>query len=176
VWWDESATAEVARYAMLSVDGGVVTAVAHRDLIDFINGANLRQFDLDDKSRELLRHPVVFESPDHDTVDIVFGDLQTNLIHRLTLKPVVQTRVRIPIGIRDTSYPPPRQLQLLSEARLSAISTPPDRLVYYYMNGGAVKYLTFEDGVWSSEKSIAVTSEVSAESAVAALGRMVRGD
>ena len=175
-WWDDSATGEAARYAMLTVEKGVVTDVYRRDLSDFINTANLRQFNLDDKSKELLRHPVIFESPDHDTVDVVFGDLQANVIHRLTLKPVVQTRVRIPIGIRDTSYPAPRQQMIGNDAHLSAISTPPDRLVYYYMTGAAVKYLTFENGVWSSEKSIAVTSEVSAESAVAALRRMVRGD
>ena len=174
-WWDDSATGEAARYAMLSVEKGVVTDVYRRDLADFVNNAYIRHFDIDDKSKELLRHPVVFESPDHDTVDVVFGDMQSNVIHRLTLKPVLQTRVRIPIGVRGTSYPTPKH-NITSDAHLGGISTSTDRLVYYYVLNGAVRYLTFEDGKWSTEKSIAITSEVSAESAVSALRRLVRGD
>jgi hypothetical protein len=175
-WWDDSAAGESARYAMLTVERGVVTDVTTHDLTDFVSNANLRRFDLPDNARELLRHPVVFESPDHDMVDVVFGDMQYNVIHRLTLKPVLQTRVRIPIGIRDTSYPPVKFKMLGSDSRVSGISTPPDRLVYYYTLDDSVKYLTFENGAWSDEKSISVTSEVSAESAVSALRRMVRGD
>ncbi len=174
-WWDESSTDQVARYAMLTVEKGVVTDVYRRNLTDFINTAYLRQFDLDPDSQEILRHPVVFESVDHDTVDIVFGEMQSNMIHRLTLKPVLQTRVRIPIGIRDTSYPAPKH-RMLGDTSVSAISTPPDRLVYYFTNGDAVTYMTFQDGVWSDEKSIAITDQVSAETAVAALRRLVRGD
>lgn len=174
-WWDDSANGEVARYAMLSVDKGVITAVTLHDLTEFVSNANLRHFDLDEKSRETLRHPVVFESPEHDTVDIVFGDMQYNVIHRLTLKPVLQTRVRIPIGIRDTTYPAPH-LQIGSESHLSGISTSPDRLVYYYVTDDSVRYLRYENGAWSGEKSISVTSDVSAESAISALRRMVRGD
>jgi hypothetical protein len=175
VWWDESSSAQVARYAMLSIDRGVVTDVYRRDLLDFVNSANLRQFDLDFDSQEILRHSIVFESPEHDTVDVVFGDLQSNTVHRLTLRPVLQSRVRIPIGVRDTSYPGPKH-QIAADTSLSGISTPPDRLVYYYKTGDAVKYLLFQDGAWSEAKSIAVTADVSAETAVAALQRLVRGD
>jgi hypothetical protein len=48
--------------------------------------------------------------------------------------------------------------------------------VFYYTLNGAVKYLSFESGTWSREKSIAITSEVSAEAAVNALRRLVSGD
>lgn len=174
-WWDESSTDQVARYAMLSVENGLVTDVTLRDLNDFISAPYQRQFDLDPGSQEILRHPVVFESPDHDTVDIVFGDIQSNTIHRLTLKPVVQTRVRIPIGVRDTSYPAPQQ-RMLSDTSVSAIATPSDRLVYYFTSRDAVRYMTFQNGAWSAEKSIAITDQVSAETAVTALRRLVRGD
>jgi hypothetical protein len=175
-WWDESAIGEVARYAMLTVEKGVVMDIYRRDLPDFVmNRAFLKYYQLDDAAREILRHPIVFESAAHDTVDVVFGDMITNSIHRLTLKPVLDSRVRIPIGIRDTSYPAPRH-QVTSDTTLSAIATPPDRLVFYYKLNGAVKYLMFEDGMWSREKSIAITNDVSAEAAVAALRRLVSGD
>ena len=100
-WWDESGAGESARYAMLSVNRGVVTDVQRRELFDFVNTANLKYFDVDDASREILRHPAVSESIDHDTVDVIFGDMVTNSLHRVTLKPVLQTRVRIPIGVRE---------------------------------------------------------------------------
>jgi hypothetical protein len=174
-WWDESAIGEVAHYAMISVDRGVVTDIYRRDLSDFVNRANLRSFDLNENEREILRHPIVFESQEHDTIDIVFGDLTTNTIHRLTLKPVLDTRIRIPIGIRDTSYPAPRR-QMTGDSRVGAIATSPDQLVYYFTTGSEIKYLRFENGVWASEKSITLSSEVSAEAAIAALGRLVRGD
>jgi hypothetical protein len=175
-WWDESAIGEMGRYAMLTVEKGVVTDIYRHDLTDFImSGALLKYFELDEASREILRHPIIFESAAHDTVDVVFGDMTTNALHRLTLKPVLNTRVRIPIGIRDTAYPAPKY-QIGSDATLSAISTPPDQLVFYYKTNGAVKYLMFEDGAWAREKSIAITSEVSAEAAVAALRRLIRGD
>jgi hypothetical protein len=174
-WWDESSIGEVARYAMISVEQGVVTEIYRRDLSDFVNRANLRPFDLNADEREILRHPIVFESQDHDTIDVVFGDVTTNTIHRLTLKPVLDTRIRIPIGIRDTSYPAPHR-QMTSDSRVGAIATSPDQLVYYYTAGSEMKYLRFENGVWANEKSIALTSDVSAEAAIAALGRMVRGD
>ncbi|GAC1428465.1 MAG: hypothetical protein NVSMB68_00480 [Thermoanaerobaculia bacterium] len=175
VWWDESGVSETARYAMLTVEKGLVTNIYQAELSDFIERAYLKPFTIDEASRELLRHPVVFESPDRDTLDAVFGDLQSNTVHRITLKPVLDTRVRIPIGIRDISYPAPH-LHMATDSRLSAISTPSDRLVYYYVSAGSVKYLTFEKGTWSPEKSISITTEVTAEAAVAALRRLVRGD
>lgn len=174
-WWDESGTGESARYAMLSVDKGVVTDVYQRDLMDFINTADLKIFDLDDASKEILRHPVVSESAAHDTVDVVFGDTVTNSLHRLTLKPVLQTRVRIPIGVRDTTYPAPR-IHIGADSTVSTMSTTPDRLVFYYRAAGELRYMLFDGGTWSDEKSITLTNEVSAETAIAALRRMVSGD
>ncbi len=174
-WWDDSATGELARYAMLSIDKGVVTDVAHRDLIDFINTANLGNFAVDDESKEILRHPVVFESSSHDTIDVVFGNMLTNTMHRLTLKPVLQSRVRIPIGVRETSYPVPRS-RLTADAHLGGISSSASNLALYYTNDAQVHYLTFENGRWTAEKTIALTNEVSADAAVAAIRRMISGD
>jgi hypothetical protein len=174
-WWDDSASGEFARYAMLTIERGVVTDIAHRDLADFINTANLRNFTIDEDAKEVLRHPVVFESPVHDTIDVVFGDTLTNTLHRLTLKPVLQSRVRIPIGVRDTSYPVPIQ-KLTADAHLGGISSSFGNLALYYVSDGQVRYLTYEDGAWSGEKTIALTNQVSAEAAVSAIRRLVSGD
>jgi hypothetical protein len=174
-WWDDSASGELARYAMLTIEKGVVTDIARRDLIDYINTANLGIFNLDTDSKEILRHPIVFESSTHDTIDVVFGDMLTNTMHRLTLKPVLQSRVRIPIGVRDTSYPAPRQ-RLTADAHLGGVASSPDTLVLYYMGNGQVRYMMFENGTWSGERTIALTTEVSADAAVAAIRRLITGD
>jgi hypothetical protein len=176
VWWDASVTGgETARYAMLSVEGGIVTSTYRRDLLDFVNRAYLRGSIPDPDNIEVLRHPIVYESPEHDTVDILFGDLSMNLFHRITLKPVADTRVRIPIGIREASYPTPLHRMTSQSARLSAISTSPDRLALYYSDKDAVRYLRFERGVWGSN-SVELNKEVSADAAIAALRKLVSGD
>jgi len=173
-WWDVAGDGESAQYAMLSVDNGLVTDVQHRVLMDYINTANLKYFTVDDASREILRHPAISESLAHDTVDVVFGDMMSNSLHRLTLKPVVQTRVRIPIGVREVGYPVPHN-RIGSDAVVSTMSTTPDRLVFYYLTNGQLNYLTYDNGTWD-DRAIVLTDTVSADAAIAALRRMVSGD
>lgn len=175
-WWDAAADLESGEYAMLTVEKGVVTAIYRRALSDFMDRAYLRTFATNPASLEVMRHPEVLESPAHDTIDIVFGDMPTNTMHRITLMPVLNTRVRIPIGVRDTAYPVP-DIQIEPNSAVSAMNTTPDRLVLYYQPApAALKYVAFENGKWSTTKSVALSSEVSAEAAVAALRRLMNGD
>ncbi|HEX9162220.1 MAG TPA: hypothetical protein VF980_10985 [Thermoanaerobaculia bacterium] len=175
VWWDVTAAGEVARYAMIVVEHGVVTSIVRRDLVDLVNRAFLKYADIDPAYVELLRHPIVYESTEHETVDVVFGDLNMNLLHRLTLKPISQSRVRIPIGIREASYPAPQHAMSSTAVRLSAINTSPERLAIYYVEAGDVRYLRYESGTWT-DNSVALNKDVSAEAAVAALRKLVSGD
>ena len=55
------------------------------------------------------------------------------------------------------------------------MSTTPDKLVFYYIAGGNLNYLVFENGDWT-DKSVVLTEAVNADAAVAALRRMVSGD
>jgi hypothetical protein len=176
-WWDEQIGGpETARYAMLTVERGNVTAITERDLVDFVNRANMRYSTVDKATAEVLRHPIVSESSDHDTVDIVFGDMQMNLVHRVTLKPVLDAgRIRIPIGVREATFPAPRHRMTTDTARLSSISTTPERMALYYRSDNVLRYLTFEKGSWS-ENGVNLSSDVTAEAAVAALRKMVSGD
>jgi hypothetical protein len=175
-WWSESGSAEGARYAMLSVEKGNVTDVYVRPLEEMIERSYLKVFPANANTRSFMRHPAVFESPNRDTIDVVFGDTATNTMHRITLKPVSNHRVRIPIGIRDASYPVP-QMTLGNDANTSINIVPStlDRLVFYATERGSLKYLIFEGGRWTKVQSIALT-DVSASEAVAALRKMVNGD
>jgi len=176
-WWSESGSAEGARYAMLTVEKGNVTDVYVRPLEEMIERTFLRVFPANANTRSFMRHPAVFESPNRDTIDVVFGDTVTNTMHRITLKPVNNHRVRIPIGIRDASYPVP-QMSLATDAdsAINIVPSTPDRLVFYTTERGSLKYLIFEGGRWAPKvQSIALT-DVSASEAVAALRKMVNGD
>jgi hypothetical protein len=176
-WWDESGGAEVARYAMLTIEKGNVTARYVRDLPDMIERAFQRSFAPHPNSRPFIRQTAVFESPNHDTVDVVFGNAQTNTIHRVTLRPTWDTRVRIPIGVRESSFPAPvMKLGADANAHISTMPTAPDRLVFYTQEDGLVKYLKFQASRWAAPQSIAITDRVSASDAVSAIRKLVNGD
>jgi hypothetical protein len=176
-WWNESASAEGARYAMLTVEKGNVTAVYVRPLEDMVDRAFLRIFPANANSRAIMRQPAVFESPNRDTIDILFGDTVTNTLHRLTLKPVSNYRVRIPVGIRETSYPlPESKLTADLNSVVNAVPTTVDRLAFYTNERGSLKYLIFQDGSWSSKVQAIALTEVTPGEAVAALRKLVNGD
>lgn len=173
-WWDESGYNGMARYAMLTVEHGLVKEIALRDLVSFINRVPGRAPEVAGTQNSLLRQPFVFESPTKDTVDVVFGDAQTNSLYRVTLKPMDNTRVRIPIGVKETSYPGPPIVLPSDAQKVGSISTTPERVLIHYVSRGSLRYLMYE-GQWTS-KAIALSDDVSAETALAALRKMVNGD
>jgi hypothetical protein len=159
------------------VEKGNVTDVFIRPLEEMIDRTYVKTYPPNPNGRAYMRQPGVFESPHRDTIDVVFGDTVTNTIHRLTLKPVNNHRVRIPIGIRDTAYPvPSMKLGSDSDAVINIVPSPHDRLVFYTTERGSLRFLIYEGGNWATKvQSIALT-DVSASEAVAALRKMVNGD
>ena len=125
IWWDQTGMGESARYAMLTIEKGTVTDVAIRELSDFVPPTS------DDKifpvnvalNREILRHPALFESPDHKSVDVVFGDWNLNSFSRVTVKPRTSAdgRLRVPVGVRDGGQIPPAPFHSHSDS-IGAIS------------------------------------------------------
>ncbi|HEX6177335.1 MAG TPA: hypothetical protein VF057_03180, partial [Thermoanaerobaculia bacterium] len=101
VWWEESGNGEFARYAMLGIDNGVVTSKEFRYLLEF-NGASVDKSTgvVTSTTNEVLRHPAVSTTTTRDAVDIIFGDAAANTMHRLRIRPILDGRVRIPIGVR----------------------------------------------------------------------------
>jgi len=99
-WWESTGVSERARYAMLTLHHGEV-AIQVRDLSDFVTTPRKSYNVAEDFNRELLRHPAIFESPESDSVSIVFGDMQTNGFQRVSITPIGNARVRIPVGKSD---------------------------------------------------------------------------
>jgi hypothetical protein len=172
VWWQESGTGEWARYAMLTTDNGNVTTVDVRDLATFTaaNGTVPTRC-----TNELLRHPAIIESAAHNTIDVVFGDATANKLHMVTLKPTINGRLRIPIGVKDGNMPTP-VVAVSANAVVSALPLGNDGLALYFANKDVLNYLLYKDGAWSPMRAIALTDKLTRDGAVDALRRMVSSE
>lgn len=168
VWWQQSGHGEWARYAMLTMDKGNVSSIQIQNLSDFLARAENPAANPTDN--EILRHPVILESAAHDSVDVVFGDVAANTMHRLTLKPVANGRLRIPIGVREGSVHAPIA-NVVSSTNVSAFASN-DSLAFYFTTGQAMNYLLYKDGEWSPMRSIALNDKITRDTAVEALRRM----
>ncbi len=170
VWWQQDSSTEWARYAMLTMDGGNVSSIQIKDVSDF-----LAQQDTpadNPVNSEILRHPVILESIAHDSVDVVYGDTRSGHMHRVTIKPIANGRLRIPVGVRDGNVPTP-VANLDSAANVSALGTMGDGLALYFGTSDSVNYLLYKDGAWSPMRSITLTDKITRDSAVDALRRML---
>ena len=172
-WWESSGGGEVARYAMLTLRHGEVSVSQVSDLAAFVRSSSQNFTVPASFSRELFRHPAVFESPEGDSVDVVFGDVQTNGFHRVTLAPIGNARVRIPVGKSDKGFGPPSSFAMSAGTRIEAISPHPDRLLFYFEEDGAMRYIVYRNNEWSAMRTIRLDEEMSRELAINAMRGLV---
>jgi hypothetical protein len=181
VWWDVSNSE--ARYALLPIESGALSpaAVDVHSLEEFISpasdtynavGANF--------NAEILRHPAIVSSPMQSTVDVVFGDTKNNAVHAVTLHPIANMRIHIPIGIGGgNGGGRAKPLSISAPANFTSDWKGPitvlergDRIVLANTGETAVNYITYSDG-WTAVKSIAIDAKFPAEAAITALDRML---
>ena len=179
IWWDYNPHGEVARYAMLPIEKGAVDVaeIIKKDLAQFFTAREMMPTGPVDPQAddEVLRHPQMFESTNHETVDIVFGDIPSTSLRRITVRVGVNGgRIRVPLGVRGGPIGAPR-FKADSNSRISSISTPgSDKMVFYTVDDAAVRYVAYSsNGGWSTARSIALNEKVSATSAVEVIRRMV---
>jgi hypothetical protein len=180
LWWDSGLT-EQARYAMLPIEDGALSqaSVEIHSLEEFVGNDEVHNV-VDAKfNREILRHPAIVSTPMQSTVDIVFGDAQNNSIHKVTLHPIAEHRIHIPVGIGGGAGGG-KPLNLIAPSSFTADWQGPitiiergDRLVFANATDKALSYLTFSDGAWTDVKSIALSAKLPAETALAAVDKMV---
>jgi len=184
VWWDESGQGEEARYALLPVENGSVaeSAIETHSLEEFVPSSDEANNVVDANfNAEILRHPAIVGSAMQSTVDIVFGDIKKNSIHTVTLHPISDHRIHIPVGIGGGSSG--------SGSVPHTLSAPPNftadwkgpinvlsrgnRLVFASAGEKLMSYISYSNGAWTDVKTIAIGSSFSAEAALAALDKMV---
>jgi hypothetical protein len=172
VWWEETGYGEWARYAMLGIDNGLVTSRDFRYLVEF-TGASIDRTEplVNATPNEVLRHPAVSANSGRDSVEVIFGDATENTMHRLRIRPVLDGRVRIPIGVRGPNMRH-AGLSMTSDQRVSAV-VDGDAVALYTHDEKSLDYVVYRNGEWSKQRSVALSNDLNAATAIDALRRMV---
>jgi hypothetical protein len=182
VWWEESGKGEEARYALMTIEkGALLLPIETHSLEEFIPSAdNVNNVD-PTFNKELLRHPAIVSSPMQSSVEVIFGDTHANSIHDVTLRPIADIRIHIPIGIGNGAPgggPKPKSLAAPPNFNADwkgpiTIIERADRLVFANASETSLSYITYANGIWTDVKSIAIDSHFPAEAALAAIDKMV---
>jgi hypothetical protein len=177
VWWEESGSGQEARYAALMIEKGAVSSIDTHSLEEFVaSGSDVYNAADPNFNPEILRHPAIVSSPVQSSVDIVFGDTKTNSLHSVTLRPIADTRVHIPVGIGGGGgrpfIPAPTSFTADWKGPITVIERG-DRLVFANASERSLSYITYANGAWTAVKSIAIDSRFPAEAALSALDKMV---
>ncbi|HTD83265.1 MAG TPA: hypothetical protein VK648_05675 [Gemmatimonadaceae bacterium] len=171
-WWESAGGSERARYAMLTIHRGEVAIQVH-DLSDFITTARKTYNVAENFNRELLRHPAIFESPDSDSVSIVFGEMQNNGFQRVTISPIGNARIRVPVGKTDRGFGPPAAFEMSASTPVDAISPHPDRLIFFFEQDGSMRYVVYRNNEWSAERKIRLDEGMTRDMAINAMRGLV---
>jgi hypothetical protein len=177
VWWEQSSGGEQARYALVAIDKGAVSAVEVHDLSEFQNAAPETAVVDANFNSEILRHPAILDNGSKDSIDVLFGDIRSNTFSRTTLKPIAQGRIHIPIGHSgggpDRVIAAPAMFSANWSGRVSAIGAPNGNFLLYNTTSDSVRYIMFDDGAWTAVRSVPVSDKLTTDGAVSVLSRML---
>jgi hypothetical protein len=182
LWWDDSLKGEEARYALLPIENGALLqdSVDIHSLEEFVGSGDEAYTAVDPKfNAAILRQPAVVSTPMQSSIDVVFGDTKKNSIHSVTLQPIADIHIHIPVGIGGgkpgngpRSLSAPASFTADWQGPISVLARG-DRLVFANATDKALNYITYTDGAWTGVKSIPIDSKFPAEAALAALDKMV---
>lgn len=177
IWWEETGYGETARYALFAVRNGAISSVELHNLEEFAASPALFPNEVDENfNAEILKHPAFIDNGTQNSIDAIFGDLQMKAFNRVTLRPIADGRIHIPIGTRPGGprIPAPKAFSGDWSGRISTIPSPHDGSLLLYNTGkDAVSYIMYSNGAWSSVKTLPLSEKLSADAAVAALVRMM---
>lgn len=178
IWWEQLGQRESARYAMLELEQGSVRSIQIRELTDFVTRQNPEPFILEEGyDRNVFRTPFVFESPDGDSIDVLFANWYTNRYQLVTIKPVEDEKngvLHIPIGVTMDEIDPSPIRMRDAQASLVAIRPNPSTgtIVVYATGGDAIDYVALRRGRWSASTSLKLNAATTVETALEALRRL----
>ena len=182
VWWEEAGKSEVARYALLTTDKGALSSIEIHSLEEFVAPADEVYNAVDTTfNKEILRHPAIVSPPMQDSVDVIFGDTRSNTIHGITLRPIADHRIHIPVGATNPGGGGGKPIMsLAAPSTFSADWKGPitilergDRLVFANASENSLNYITYANAAWTSLKSIAIDGHFPVEAALAAIDKML---
>jgi len=171
VWWELLGTTEHARYAMFVIENSKVKSYELHDLSEFGIYPDMPFTVGKDFNPEILRHPAIIEGT--DSVDVLFGDVERVTMNRVTLRPIVDGRLHIPVGHRGgPPFAPPQTFSANWTGRISTIASGPT-LVMYNVGSDTAGYVMYSNGNWSDVRTLPLNTTFSGADAVAAITRML---
>lgn len=179
IWWEVTGYGEKARYALIPISRGVPGAPDIHDLGEFAASQPLipAQTPGPNFNPEILQQPAFVDNGTADSIDVIFGDTYYDDFSRVTLKPVSDGRIHIPIGAHPggPGMLAPVDFSANWDGRISMITSPhdPNTLLLYNTTSTSVSYIAYSGGSWSNVKSLQLSNNLSADAAVAALTRMM---
>jgi hypothetical protein len=177
IWWEQNSTdGEGARYALVAIDKGAVSSPDIHALSELTLPAE-RQNVNDDFNHDFLRHPTIIENSDSNAVDVVFGDINSNTLNRVTLKPVADSRVHIPVGNRG-GHPiaAPKALSVDWSGHATTLDGHGGRMMFVNTTADAVSYVSYANGKWTAAKTIATDASITTDAAMAAITKMLASE
>jgi hypothetical protein len=170
---------EYAAYAMVVIENGAIVGepqyVRLNHLVKKDNG-EVPPSGADATDVSFLKQPHLFASPEQDSVLVVFGDVTTQKIHQVrirpTVPPVANGRLRVPVGRNEGTVAGPRYNKS-ANARIEGIYGGADRMAFFTRTDDTVEYVLLKGTEWSELRTIALDTEVTGSAAVDALRRLV---
>jgi hypothetical protein len=174
VWWEDNTEGEQsAQYAMAAIENGHVQSLRRLDLTPFAATAEGEPLAAD-ADRSVLKQPLLFPSPQQDSVLVVFGDPEKEALHQVSVRPtrvVSEGRLRVPVGRHERSNRAP-SFRVAATSRMEGIAGE-SRLALYTREASRLQYVIMKDGAWSESRSIALDDQITSSAAIDALRRLL---
>ncbi|MEA2463895.1 MAG: hypothetical protein QOJ98_1642 [Acidobacteriota bacterium] len=174
VWWENNTEGEEsAQYAMAVIENGHIEPLRRLDLSSFAATADGDPLAAD-ADRSVLKQPLLFPSPQQDSVLVVFGNPEKEELHQVSVRPtrvVAEGRLRVPVGRHERSNRAP-SFRVAGTSRMEGIAGE-SRLALYTRDTARLQYVIMKDGAWSEAHSIALDDQITSSAAVDALRRLL---
>lgn len=179
VWWefDVYDGVQSARYAMLTLENGMVVDTSVHNLYEFLPQPEHVAENLGDlEVPEVFKHPALFVSPHQDSVAVLFGDVRDNSFNRVRIQPwkvANEARVHIPVGRQEGGKMRAPVLSASANASVNAISASDERIALYTSESDIFRYVILSEEGWTEARELRLDATLNNDAAVRAVRRLV---
>jgi hypothetical protein len=178
VWWDQDGWGETAQYAILSFDNGTVRSIKRFTLVDLIDRVGQeRSVLVPEFNRSFFENPTITPHPAADGVEVIFGDVELDVLHKIDLVPVRLNGVlTIPNGLRGTDpIRPAVNFASATAGNVEIISggAGSRQIAVVWSREGRVVFSRYLDGKWSEPKTVLLNERISRDHVLDGLRRLL---
>jgi hypothetical protein len=174
VWWENDTEGkESAQYVMAVIEDGRINRLEPLSLSQFAADAEGEPLPAD-ADRSVLKQPLLFASPQQDSVLVVFGEPEKEELHQVRVRPtkvVADGRLRVPVGRHERSNKAPT-FRIAATSRIEGIAAE-SALALYTRDAARLQYVIEKDGVWSEAHTITLDDQITSSAAIDALRRLL---